>query len=44
MLRIDGLQCGYGRIPVLRGVSITVGSLATSFELPPKTSPARSCP
>jgi len=25
MLRIMGLECGYGRLPVLRGVSITVG-------------------
>jgi branched-chain amino acid transport system ATP-binding protein len=28
MLRIDGLQCGYGRIPVLTGVGISVGSVA----------------
>jgi branched-chain amino acid transport system ATP-binding protein len=26
MLRIDGLQCSYGRIPVLTGVSIVVGN------------------
>jgi branched-chain amino acid transport system ATP-binding protein len=26
MLRISGLECGYGRIPVLRGVSLTVGN------------------
>ena len=26
MLRIEGLRCGYGRLPVLNDVSITVGS------------------
>ena len=26
MLQIRNLECGYGRIPVLRGVNLTVGN------------------
>jgi branched-chain amino acid transport system ATP-binding protein len=26
MLRVEGLRCSYGRIPVLNGVTITVGA------------------